>query len=326
LFGFPYTTTQELNWWTDGIHPDDRAAVLESGYMAIEGNMRIWEREYRFKNYEGKYINILDKRYYVRDSEGKALRIIGAISDITQRKQAERQALELNLEREKVRLLSEFIAAVSHDFRTPLSIINTSVHLLKKSSDADYQRHHFDKLQQQVVHIEKLVEGILTISHLDHDINMNLHQTNLNDLVNYVENIKREAYLTKNQSIELKLDRHLPQISVNRDWIYRCFLNLVENAILYTPEQGSITVETCRHEDDFIFEITDTGIGIDKEDLQHIFDPLYRVEKHRPTGGQGLGLTIAKRVIEKHGGRIEVESMINQGSTFRVYLPIRLDS
>lgn len=322
LFGFPHTTTQELNWWTDGIHPDDRAEVLESGYTAIAGDTQSWERGYRFRNYEGKYIDILDRRYIMRDSTGSAVRIIGAIIDITQQRQAERQALELNLEREKVRLLSEFIAAVSHDFRTPLSIINTSIHLLKKSSDPDYQNRQFEKLQQQVIHIEKLVDGILTMSRLDHDIEMNLHETNVNDLIVYVNTFKKEAYEAKKLSVTLKLDQQLPPLQVNRDWMHRCFLNLVENAILYTPDDGAITIQTCRHGDDFVFEITDTGIGISAEDLPYIFDPLYRAEKHRPTGGQGLGLTIAKRVIDKHGGHIEVTSLIGQGSTFRICLPI----
>jgi PAS domain S-box-containing protein len=322
LFGFPYTTTQELDWWTNGIHPDDRVMVLESGYEAIGSSAETWEREYRFRNYEGKYIDILDRRYIVRDSTGAAVRIVGAISDITQRKQAERQALELKLEREKMRLMNEFITAVSHDFRTPLSIINTSVHLLKKSTNPEYQNHQIEKLQQQVIYIEKLVDGILTMSHLDHDIETDSHETDLNELIVYIDTLKHDAYNRKNLSVTLKLDRQLPPVWVNRDWMYRCFLNVAENAILYTPDGGAITIETCRHHDDFVLEITDTGIGINSEDLQYIFDPLYRGEKHRPTGGQGLGLTIAKRVVEKHGGHIEVESQINQGSTFRLCLPL----
>jgi len=325
LFGYPYTTTQELNWWTDGIHPDDRAGVLESGYKAIDGAAQTWELEYRFKNYEGKYIDILDRRYIMRNSKGAAVRVIGAISDVTQRKQAERQSLELSLEREKVRLLSEFIAAVSHDFRTPLSIINTSVHLLKKSSEPDYQSRHFEKLQDQVVHIEKLVDGIVTMSRLDHDIDLNLRQTDMNELVAYVGTVKQAASEAKNLTLVLNLDRHLKPVQINRDWMYRCLLNLVDNAILYTPDSGTVTVQTCEHDGHIVCEISDTGIGISPEDRPHIFDPLYRAEKHRPTGGQGLGLTIAKRVIDKHSGHIEVESMEGRGSTFRIFLPLHLE-
>ncbi len=326
LFGFPHTTTQELSWWTDGIHPDDRIDVLESGYKAIDGDSQTWEREYRFKDYEGKYIDIVDKRYIMRSETGTALRIIGAISDITQRKQAERQALELNIEREKVRLLSEFITALSHDFRTPLTIITTSIHLLRKSTDPEYQADQFEKLQQQVAHIEKLVDGIVTMSRLDHDIEVNLQQTDLNELIIYADIHKQKDYKAKELSVTFQLDRRLPRIQVNQEWMYRSFLNLLENAILYTPDGGAITIETCGREDMFIFEITDTGIGISQESLQYIFDPLYRAEKHRPTGGQGLGLTIAKRVIDKHGGRIEVESAMGQGSTFRICLPMHRES
>jgi signal transduction histidine kinase len=107
----------------------------------------------------------------------------------------------------------------------------------------------------------------------------------------------------------------------------RVILNLVENAIQYTPEEHSITVRTGRTALGAHVEVSDTGIGISVDDLPHIFEPFYRAEKARSSvsSGSGLGLAIVQRIVRAHGGRIEVESVLDQGSTFRVLLPGNVD-
>lgn len=100
--------------------------------------------------------------------------------------------------------------------------------------------------------------------------------------------------------------------------------NLVENALHYTPAQGTVTVRTFSNADSVVIEVRDTGIGIDETDLKHVFEHFYRADKARATdtGGTGLGLAIVKKIIDIHNGRIEIESKMGEGSVFRVRLPL----
>ena len=111
----------------------------------------------------------------------------------------------------------------------------------------------------------------------------------------------------------------------DRDRIKQVFLNLISNAITYTPKNGTVEVNLEKKEFEVIFSVRDNGAGISAEDLPHIFERFYRGDKsrkHTATSGFGLGLSIAKWITEKHGGKIEVESQVAQGTTFRVYFPL----
>ena len=105
--------------------------------------------------------------------------------------------------------------------------------------------------------------------------------------------------------------------------MFRGIVQLIDNAIHYTPSGGEITVRTALNHDHAIIAVVDTGIGITAEDLPNIFKRLYRGERHRPVGGQGLGLSIAAKIVEAHQGHIEVDSHAGAGSTFRILLPIK---
>jgi signal transduction histidine kinase len=127
-------------------------------------------------------------------------------------------------------------------------------------------------------------------------------------------------------SVNFELADDLPRIS--GDWIAldRAMVEILRNGILYTPEDGHVTVSTALDDGQIVVTIHDTGMGIPAVELSRIFDRLYRVEHHRPTGGQGLGLAIAERVVSAHGGRISVESVVGKGSIFRIHLPLDIEN
>lgn len=269
-----------------------------------------------------------DGRQIFVDINSKAIRyhdqpaILSVSRDITERRRLERQALDLNVEKEKMRVMTEFITAASHDFRTPLSVINTSLYLLGKSSNPQHQAHHIDKLVQQSAAIERLVDGLLTMARLDGAESFMFGSVNLNGLIREIETQKRPACEAKSLQVTYDLDPTLPVIEGDSRWLHLALLKLIENAIMFTPEGKSFAVETRCQGDSAVVTVSDTGIGIREHDLAHIFDRLYRGEKNRPVGGQGLGLPIACRIVERHHGRIEVESAVDVGSTFRVILPL----
>ncbi|MFN8452786.1 MAG: PAS domain S-box protein [Anaerolineae bacterium] len=243
--------------------------------------------------------------------------------DITEVKEMEKQRLAIAIEHEKVNILADFIAAASHDFRTPLSVINTSAYLLNRINDPAQRSRHFKQIQDQTYHIEQLVDGLLTMSRLDRGDVFRFKPISLNLILQQIEARKRSQLDQRGLALTLDLDPTLPQIEADETWLFRGIVQLIDNAIHYTPNGGEITLRTTLDNDQVIIAVSDTGIGITQEDLPNIFKRLYRGEGHRPVGGQGLGLSIAAKIIEAHQGNIEVESRVGFGSTFRVLLPIK---
>jgi PAS domain S-box-containing protein len=244
--------------------------------------------------------------------------------DVTERKRAEQQRLELAVEKERVELLKEFIGNMSHDLKTPLTLIKTSLYLFERMSDPERQKQRMDAVHQQVLLLERLIEDILTMSQLDHTPELTLAGVDLNRVLHDVENKLRPAAETKQLQTLLELDQTAPPILANESELYRVMFNLIENAIKYTPNTGLITIRTRCDGKTVITEVVDTGIGIGADELPHIFDRFFRADRARTIDipGTGLGLAIVKRIVEMHNGTIDVDSTLGQGSVFRVRLPM----
>jgi len=243
--------------------------------------------------------------------------------DITVLKEIENQRMAVTLEHEKVQILADFIAAASHDFRTPLSVINTSAYLINRVPDEAHRKRHLEQIQDQTYQIERLIDGLLTMSRLDRGDVFRFKPVNLNIVVQQIEMRKRPEIEQKELDFTLDLAPNLPVIDADANWVHTAIMNLIDNAIHFTPAGGSITVKTCVEHPRAAVIVSDTGIGISDEDMPNIFKRLYRGEGHRPVGGQGLGLPMVQRIAEAHQGRIEVESKAGVGSTFRLLLPLK---
>jgi PAS domain S-box-containing protein len=257
-------------------------------------------------------------------------RIQAIVRDITERKQAEAQRLELAVERERVEVLRRFISDASHDLRTPLSVMRTSLYLLKRTMpEVQFEKgqSHVQLLDEQIKRIETLLNDLLTMSNLDRadadtfefrscDLNILIKQI----LADYEDNIDE-----KKHNVEL-VQGAVPNIQADTQKLRRALEAIIDNAINYTPDGGHITITTLKSEVDVIVEVKDNGIGINAVDLPHIFDRFYRVDKARrlEKGGMGLGLAIARRVVQVHSGKIAVESTPGAGSMFRIMLPQKI--
>lgn len=259
----------------------------------------------------------------VKDEHRQVQQVVLMHQDITERKQAESQQLELAVTRERADLLKELLNTLSHDLKTPLSIMNTSLYLLQKTSDPAYQQSKLETIQQQAHHLNQMLHNILTASYLETASEVVAQRLDVNAMVKQIEEEFRRVAEDRSVTLHVMLDSALPSVMGNEVELRRVLVNLVENAIRYTPANGSITLQTFREDNQVVVEVRDTGMGIEEADMAHIFDPFYRADKARATdhGGTGLGLAIAKKIIERHQGRIEVESKPNQGSNFRIRLP-----
>ncbi len=229
---------------------------------------------------------------------------------------------QLVIERERNDLLNQLINNLSHDFRTPLTVINTSLYLLKRVHDPRKQREKIEQIEQQTQQLNKLIDAILTISQLDHGQEQTLQPVQINELLQLVAARFRQDLDRKSVTIQFNLSPDFPAMMANYDQLERALMILLENAVHYT-ENGAILLRTCQQPTQLMVEIGDTGIGIAEADLPFIFDRFYRADSARSTytGGTGLGLAIVRRVVELHGGQIEVESTLGQGSHFRLLFP-----
>lgn len=247
------------------------------------------------------------------------------VRDITGLKAIQQHQLELGIEREKVLMLKRFIGNLSHDLRTPLSVIKTSTYLLGKVSDQERRTRHLETLEYETNRLQNMIEDLLNLSRLDRadsseyqfllcDVNA-LAQDCMLDLGTEAE--RRHHSLTASFAPDLQA------IVMDPVEFKRALKHILGNAISYTPEHGAITLTTGMNDLFISVQVADTGPGIAEKDLPHIFERFYRADSARGgSGGTGLGLTIARRVAEAHGGRIEVSSTPGKGTTFTLLLPL----
>jgi two-component system OmpR family sensor kinase len=218
------------------------------------------------------------------------------------------------------RTQQRLLADVSHELRTPLTTIRGNLDLIERMGEADPES--ISAIQLEIQRMTRLVGDLLLLARADSG-GLPLERKPV-EVDNILFDIYRQVALL-NAPVEVKLV-DIDQVTVlgDADRLKQLFLNLVDNAIKYTPEGGSVELSLSKKNAWAQFEVCDTGIGIPPENLSHIFDRFYRVDKARARahGGSGLGLSIAKWIATAHGGSIRVKSQLGEGTTFTVTLPI----
>lgn len=267
---------------------------------------------------------LLDSRLYpLYDHDGRVNACVFDNTDVTARKQAEKHRFELALERERTRLLSQFIQDVSHEFRTLLSIIGTDIYLLQKANSEDRRQRYADSLQRQTANILTLVEALSTMAKLDNQVPFRRHPVEINTVIHDLLVTTQSQLEQANLALDLHLASPLPRLTGDNEWLSIALGNILNNAIRYNLPGGRISIHSQRDHNSLVITIQDTGIGMNQEtELPNIFKRFYRVDQAHSTRGFGLGLPIAQKIIERHHGHILVESAPGKGSTFRILLPL----
>jgi len=329
----PLSAKSSYDEFIDQVYPDDRKAVLDAARKMVE-HTGIFEVEYRVTDHDGMLHWLYSLGQPYQNDNGDIAGVAGVIQDITGRKSieetlkhADQQAMELILEKERVGALTEFINTVSHDFKTPLAIINNSLYLLQRINDPVKQKDKLDLIKSQTLLLDKQIQDILTISRLEYSPQTASHPVNINILLDKIIDLFYPSFENKNQTIHLDLQPNLPNVMADADELDRAFVNLVENAINYTPVGGVITVTTHFINNEIECAITDTGIGMSGPDTHQIFNNFYRAENARMINskGTGLGLAIVKRIVTNHNGNITVESELGKGTSFRLRFPVMVN-
>ncbi len=307
--------------YADVLHPDDREATLSRIRQAIYNHEETLTYSCRTQHSAGHYFWREDHARFKYGSDGSYLGTYIVTRDITERKRREEIEYKLRLEKDRLDILTRFFSEAVHEFSTPLSTIATGIYLLSRSDDAQRRALKAKQLEGEIDRINRLLQSLVLIMKVE-----NVDSSEIS-LINLGEAVQSECRVleTRHQgqpALQLDVAADLPAVMGYSDYLDHAFRELLGNAYRFTPADGTVTVTVSSAEKELVVDIHDTGSGIADEDLPYIFDTFWRKDEAHTTPGFGLGLAIAKRIIEQHGGTISVTSELGQGTHFRVLLPI----
>lgn len=328
LFGHDLATLEpDSTSWTSRIHPEDKDAVLVSIKDAIAGNARQWEASYRFLRSDGSYATVVDRGFVIRDAQGTAIRMVGGMTDVT-----ERLALEERLRQsQRMESVGQLTGGVAHDFNNLLTVILGNAELLSDELVADArQRMLAEMIASAAQRGAELTQRLLAFARrqaLEPKI------TDINRLVAGMDGLLRRA-LGEQVEIEVIRGAGLWPALVDAGQLENALLNLCLNARDAMPRGGRLTIETAnahlthdytsqypelRPGQYVMLAVSDTGTGIAPEHLRRVFEPFFTTKEKGK--GTGLGLSMVYGFIKQTGGHVNIYSEPGQGTTVRMYLP-----
>jgi two-component system phosphate regulon sensor histidine kinase PhoR len=221
---------------------------------------------------------------------------------------------------------AEFVSAVSHEMKTPLSSIRAYVELLVDGeADDDATREEFlGVINSQADRLQRLIDNLLNLARIEAGVvAVNKAALSLNELLSEALHVLQPQAEAKQIDLHSDFSPLYLGVLADGDMLLQAAINLLSNAVKYTRQGGNITLRSRMIDQEVIFEVQDSGVGLSSEDCQKVFEKFYRVKKDRDMApGTGLGLALVKHIVEDvHGGRIEVYSELGRGSTFRISLP-----
>lgn len=325
--------------YADIVHPDDLARVAQEVATYSRQGLPWFEQEYRITRADGEHRWIYDFTVVVRGPDRRITHYHGHVHDITERKQGEEERAQLAMReqaaraeviasREAARLKSDFVNAVSHDLRTPITVIRGYAELLEEGMAGpltDQQKSHLRQIGRSSRRLEYMVNDLLDIARSEAGtFKLDLEQVDVRAMVLEVIESLRPQALEANLALDAAIPEEVPQLDLDPERIERVLANLISNAIKFTPARGRIQVQVRVDGERLRCEVADTGRGIAPEDLPKLFSPFSQLDAGKQQkGGTGLGLSICKTIVEAHGGEIGVRSVVGAGSAFWFTLPIR---
>ncbi|WP_421943171.1 PAS domain S-box protein [Pedobacter sp.] len=295
--------------WADLIHPEDRDRYIEI-YLEAFKNTSPFTGEFRILDKEGNYSWLLAKGSPRFNKNGEFAGYISSSVDISE------------LKKDEIRK-NDFIGMVSHELKTPLTAISGFVQVLHsraKKNDDSYALTALNRTYNQVKKMTVMINGFLNVSRLESGkLLIEKSDFQLDELIK--ELVEESDLVQFSHKINLSVSQPI-MVNADRDKIGSVVSNLLSNAVKYSPSGTDIDVR-CEILDGYaLVSITDDGIGIDKEDVDKLFNRYYRVGKHHTISGFGIGLYLSSEIIERHNGKIGVESEIGKGSTFYFEIPL----
>ena len=328
LFGYAAEEVgQDLASWSSRVHPADLKAVMDSVRQMIDGGGRSWSGEYRFRRRDGAYAHILSRGHILRDAGGKAVRMIGAMIDVTERKKLEEQLRGA----QKMEAIGRLAGGIAHDFNNLLTVINGYSEILLTRVEggsplaADLQE--INKAGQRAATLTRQLLAFSRRQILEPKV------LDLNPVISELEKMLRRLI---GEDIELaaRLDPAIGRVKIDPGQLEQVIMNLAVNARDAMPQGGKLSIETVNVELDeayaaehagaragsyVMLAVSDEGCGMDETVKSHLFEPFFTTKEKGK--GTGLGLATVYGIVKQHGGYIWVYSEVGRGTTFKIHLP-----
>ncbi|QDP18544.1 PAS domain S-box protein [Sphingomonas xanthus] len=355
MFGYSEDGVEPTGtWWLEHIHPEDRERVEESIHAVIDGGDSHWTEEYRFLTSDGGHVHVLDRGFVLRDAQGRAVRMIGAMLDLTERRRAEEALRELNetLERrvaeviaereqaeealrqsQKMEAVGQLTGGIAHDFNNLLTIITGNVDMARRSlagGEKARAGRALDNAQKGADRAAALTQRLLAFSRRQP---LEPKPINVDKLVTGMAELLHRS-LGETVKLETVSNPGLWLVEVDPNQLESAILNLAVNARDAMPGGGRLTIETANAYLDeeyssahaevtsgsyVVIAVSDTGHGMSKKTLAQVFDPFFTTKEVGK--GTGLGLSMVYGFVKQSGGHVTVYSEEGQGTTIKIYLP-----
>ncbi|MCH6201553.1 PAS domain S-box protein [Aquiflexum sp. LQ15W] len=317
--------------WLNHIHPEDAPTIKESLKKSLKNkNVTNWTGEYRFEKKDGKYAFVVDRGVIMRNSEGNPVRMVGAMADLSRQKEYEEslENLNINLRRQARDLeisnseLEQFAYIASHDLQEPLRMVTSFLTQLEKKYAGTLDTKAIQYIGFAVDGAKRMRQIILDL--LDYSrvgkVDTTLQRFDLDEIVKEVLLLQKKII---NETGAIIVTTDLPSLNFYPSPFIQVFNNLINNALKYSREgiRPEIQISGKEFENEWVISVRDNGIGIEKEYFDKIFVIFQRLHKREEFVGTGMGLSIVKKIIENLGGKIWVESIVGEGSTFNFSIP-----
>ena len=313
------------------VHPEDRAVVVAA--MADLEHQETLSIDHRIVHPNGDVLYVSDSAVLERDESGRVSRMYGTLQDVTEAKASERALQDAKVEAELAnKAKTAFLANMSHELRTPLNAVIGFAQLLERlPSNGPRSREQVEKNKEYLGHIRESGEHLLAVINDILDVSrieagraaLVEAPVDLAELVRRTVSLMDPRAKSGGLSLSHEMSGGLPSVLGDERAIKQILINIVGNAMKFTDPGGKVVVELHRVDGDLELAVRDTGIGISTKDLARIFEPFVQVESelNRRFEGTGLGLPLVKKLVELHGGRIDLESVPNQGTRVSVVFP-----
>jgi PAS domain S-box-containing protein len=326
--------------WRQLIHPDDLARYLEAVEATADAPM--FHLVYRVRHRSGGYIVIQDDGYRIsHQGNADAGRMIGFVKDITEQHRAQAALLEseqrlremagalrqrndalLDADRRK----DEFLATLAHELRNPLAPIRNSLEIMRlKGAEPALAQQAHDMMERQLSQLVRLIDDLLDLSRISHNrLQLRKQTVSLAEVLASAVETSRPLIDERGHELVVELPDAAVWVHADLTRLAQVFVNLLNNAAKYTEAGGRLRLFASLQGEQVAVTVEDNGIGIPDEMMPAIFDMFTQVDRspERAQGGLGIGLTLVRRLVDLHGGRIEVRSANKRGSAFTVHLPL----
>jgi PAS domain S-box-containing protein len=330
-FGFRESEIDHsFDWWRSHIHVEDRDRVLKDLNTALVSDAETIGYQYRFQKKDGSYVSILDRGFVVRDSQGKPLRALGAMMDVTERIRAEEErgmllkiaASDLDKMRDERENRERFVSTLTHDLRTPLTAARMSAQLvLRRPTDVILAQKGLSKVIASIDRAESMIRDLLDTHRIQagEKLILKIEACDLKDIATTVLEDLTTVY---GDWFILKMPNPVEGYW-DREHIRRVIENLCSNAVKYGSPREHVTVSVLLDKGVVDISVHNLGKPISLANQNTLFQPFRRVMTAETSThkGWGLGLTLVRGVAEAHGGSVKVESSTEKGTIFSVVIP-----